>query len=85
MAAALVGDGRDYRVTAGAQEVLPRPAEPFKGRIGRTVKDSKPDFPKEVQAPKEAPNILLIMTDDVGFGALEITPVMVYFLYHACI
>ena len=77
--------GATIALPAGAQEVQPRPAEPFKGRIGRTVKDSKPDFPKEVQAPKEAPNILLIMTDDVGFGALEITPVMVYFLYHVCI
>jgi len=55
--------------TARAQEVLPRPEAPFKGKIGRTTKDSKPDFPKEVQAPKGAPNILLIMTDDVGFGA----------------
>jgi hypothetical protein len=27
------------------------------------------DFPKEVAAPKGAPNILLILTDDVGFGA----------------
>jgi len=50
-----------------------------------TVKNSKPDFPKDVQAPKEAPNILLILTDEVGFGALEITPVMVYFLYHDCV
>jgi len=52
-----------------AQEVLPRPAPKFEGTIGRTTKDSKPDFPKEVSAPKGAPNILLIMTDDVGFGA----------------
>jgi arylsulfatase len=33
------------------------------------VKDSVKDFPKEVSAPKGAPNILLILTDDVGFGA----------------
>ena len=52
-----------------AQEVLPRPEPPFKGKIGRTVKDSTPDFPKGVEAPKGAPNILLILTDDVGFGA----------------
>ena len=56
-------------ITASAQEVLPRPEPPFQGQIGRTVKDSKPDFPKEVQAPHGAPNVLLIMTDDVGFGA----------------
>jgi arylsulfatase len=35
---------------AQAQEVLPRPEQPFKGHIGRTVKDSTQDFPKEVQA-----------------------------------
>jgi hypothetical protein len=55
--------------TVAAQEVLPRPEPPFKGKIGRTVKDSTPDFPKGVEAPKGAPNILLILTDDVGFGA----------------
>jgi len=54
---------------AGAQEILPRPEEPFGGKIGRTVRDSVPDFPKAVRAPKDAPNILIIMTDDVGFGA----------------
>jgi arylsulfatase len=54
---------------ANAQEVLPRPAPKFEGTIGRTTKDSKPDFPKEVTAPDGAPNILLVMTDDVGFGA----------------
>jgi arylsulfatase len=54
---------------AYAQEVLPRPEQPFNGRIGRTVKDSTPDFPKGIEAPKGAPNVLLILTDDVGFGA----------------
>ena len=54
---------------ASAQDVLPRPEAPFRGKVGRTAKDSKPDFPKAVEAPKGAPNILLILTDDVGFGA----------------
>jgi len=49
--------------------VLPQPEPPFNGTIGRTVKESKPDFPRGVEAPKGAPNVLLIMTDDVGFGA----------------
>lgn len=48
---------------------LPRPPQPFKGEINLTWDDSKPDFPKQVQAKKGAPNILLIMTDDVGPGA----------------
>ena len=50
-------------------DVLPRPEQPFHGKIGRTVKESVKDFPKDVRAPKGAPNVLLIMTDDVGFGA----------------
>jgi len=54
---------------ASGQEVLPRPEPRFEGKIGRTVKDSTPDFPKGVEAPKGAPNVLLILTDDVGFGA----------------
>jgi arylsulfatase A-like enzyme len=58
-----------FAMPASAQEVLPKPEAPFKGKIGRTVAESQPDFPTEVQAPKGTPNILLIMTDDVGFGA----------------
>ena len=46
---------------AGAQEVLPRPEEPFGGYIARKAQDSIKDFPKEVTAPKGAPNILLIL------------------------
>ena len=55
-----------------AQDTLPRPEPPFKGRIGRTAKDSVPDFPKEVQPPKGAPNILLILTDDVWASARRV-------------
>ena len=50
-------------------EILPKPEPPFQGKIGRGVKDSTPDFPKGVEAPAGAPNVLLILTDDVGFGA----------------
>ena len=49
--------------------VLPSPDRPFRGKIGRTAKDSTPDFPKPIVAPRGAPNVLLIMTDDVGWGA----------------
>ena len=52
-----------------AQGTLPRPDPAFGGKIGRTFAESTVDFPKEVRAPKGAPNILLVMTDDVGFGA----------------
>src|ERR1700722_9275552 len=49
--------------------ILPTPAPPFNGLIGRKASESRPDFPKAVTAPKGAPNVLLIMTDDTGFGA----------------
>ena len=58
-----------FAASTRAQDVLPRPEPPFKGHIGRTVEDSTKDFPQEVKAPKGAPNVLLILTDDVGFGA----------------
>jgi arylsulfatase len=54
---------------ASAQEVLPAPPAPFKGQIGLSAKDSKPDFPQPVEAPKGAPNVVLVLLDDVGFGA----------------
>ena len=55
-----------------AQEVLPKPETPLQGKIGRTVAESKPDFPKSIEAPKGAPNVLLILTDDVGLGASSV-------------
>jgi arylsulfatase len=54
---------------AQSSGTLPRPDAPFRGTIGRTVAESKPDFPVPIEAPQGAPNILLILTDDVGFGA----------------
>src|SRR5947209_15703447 len=61
--------GATFALPTGAQDVLPRPEQLFKGKIGRTAAESTPDFPKDVHAPKGAPNVLLIMTDDVGWGA----------------
>jgi len=63
----------ETKVDAAADEfnrtVLPIPDQPFKGKNGLRPSDSVKDFPAEVKAPKGAPNILLILTDDVGFGA----------------
>lgn len=49
--------------------VLPYPQPAFKGVVNTTAKNSTPDFPKAVAPPEGAPNVLLILTDDVGFGA----------------
>ena len=47
---------------------LPVPDPEFRGKIGETFKDSKPDFPQPVKAPHGAPNVVLILLDDLGFG-----------------
>jgi arylsulfatase len=48
---------------------LPPPPPKFGGEINLNGNQSKPWWPPRVVPPKGAPNVLLIMTDDVGFGA----------------
>src|SRR5690242_17903784 len=48
---------------------LPPPPPKFGGEINLNAYQSKPYWPPRVVPPKGAPNVLLIMTDDVGFGA----------------
>ena len=52
-----------------AQNALPRPDQPFKGKALADRGKSVPDWPQEIKAPGGAPNIVLILLDDVGFGA----------------
>jgi len=47
---------------------LPPPDPKFGGVIKETAKESTPWWPPRVVPPKGAPNILLIMTDDQGYG-----------------
>jgi len=47
---------------------LPPPPPGFKGKIERNAAQSTPYWPPRVVPPKGAPNVLLIMTDDSGFG-----------------
>ncbi|NOD48492.1 sulfatase-like hydrolase/transferase [Ruegeria sp. HKCCD5849] len=51
------------------RSVLPVPMTEFGGHIALRTSDSSLDFPRQVSAPEGAPNVLLIMPDDVGFGA----------------
>src|ERR1043166_4412815 len=47
---------------------LPPPDPKFGGVIKDTAVDSIPYWPPTVVPPKGAPNVLLIMTDDQGYG-----------------
>jgi arylsulfatase len=48
--------------------VLPRPAQPFQGIARHTLEGSEAAFTPPVKAPPDAPNILLVLIDDAGFG-----------------
>ncbi|MBN8907259.1 MAG: sulfatase-like hydrolase/transferase, partial [Rhodospirillales bacterium] len=50
-------------------DVLPAPDLPWGGKAGLNAAQSTPWWQPRIVPPAGAPNILLIMTDDVGFGA----------------
>ncbi|MFB9053109.1 arylsulfatase [Formosa undariae] len=58
------------QTTSGA--VLPFPATPMASVTTANMKDAKMKWPDEPQRlPKDAPNVLLVLLDDVGFGISE--------------
>jgi arylsulfatase A-like enzyme len=63
-AAVLLGAG-----PIAAQEILPKAPPPFTGKIDPSRDKATPAWPAEVKAPANAPNIVLVLLDDVGFGA----------------
>ncbi|MSU25085.1 MAG: arylsulfatase [Opitutus sp.] len=69
LAASLLGALLSAANLASAADSLPAAPPAFKGKIGLTGQDSTPDWPQPVRAPAGAPNILLVLLDDVGFGA----------------
>ncbi|MGW4378823.1 arylsulfatase [Kitasatospora sp. NPDC004531] len=58
------------------------PYRGFPGRIGRTFADSVPSWPERQRPPEGAPNIVVVLVDDLGysdigpFGAEVPTPVL---------
>jgi arylsulfatase len=60
--------GSPSATTTISGEQLPAPPAHFGGVIKDLASDSKPYWPARVVPPKGAPNVLLIMTDDAGYG-----------------
>jgi len=55
--------------SVSAQEVLPFPEPPMGGKVGPTMQESVHKWRKQPRhLPADAPNILIIMLDDAGFG-----------------
>jgi arylsulfatase len=51
------------------REVYPGPEHRFSNaKIGITYRDSEPDFPTLDEAPAGAPNVVIVLLDDVGYG-----------------
>lgn len=50
------------------RSVLPIPPAPFRGRIGRSMSDSTLGPVESLRAPAGAPNVVLILIDDAGYG-----------------
>ena len=48
-----------------------QPGTPFPGAIGRTLDESSPAWPAPGRAPSGAPNVIVFVLDDVGFGQLS--------------
>src|SRR4051794_7471595 len=53
------------------REVLPIPARPRRGPVTYDAKDPDTSFApiEELRRPEGAPNVLIVLLDDVGFGA----------------
>jgi arylsulfatase len=59
------------RIDKQARVVLPIPDRPYKGLVKYDAKDPEMKFPpiEPLRPPKGAPNVLIILLDDIGFGA----------------
>ncbi|HMR54911.1 MAG TPA: arylsulfatase [Amaricoccus sp.] len=64
-----IAPGEPGETTTIDGRYLPPPPEAFRGEIGTNAAQSTPYWPALTVPPEDAPNILLIMTDDVGFSA----------------
>ena len=40
----------------------------FKGKIGKTFSESQEWWPEKKHAPKRAPNVIIFLIDDAGYG-----------------
>lgn len=55
---------------AGATATFAQTAvQPYQGVVGKTLAESKEWWPQPVKAPANAPNVIWIVLDDVGYGA----------------
>jgi len=47
------------------------PSQPYRGKIGKTIKETQESWPEKKKAAKGAPNVVWILLDDIGYGAVS--------------
>src|ERR1700691_3567819 len=60
---------KETKTAPEASQVLPAPDPQFQGVVSPDPAKAKPAWPSEVKPGKGAPNVVLILVDDVGFSA----------------
>jgi arylsulfatase A-like enzyme len=56
--------------TNGHKPVEYKAGSEFSGVVGRTTEESTPAWPQVLRAREDAPNVLMVVLDDTGFGQL---------------
>ncbi len=67
-ASCLAGSALLLVLASGCKPSVVEGATEFKGKIARSYQDSKEWWPKPVTPPKDAPNVIIFLLDDVGFA-----------------
>ena len=66
-----IGLGSSLCAAEVDRSTLPMDLTKFEGKIGKNYKESTPKWQSPVKAPDGAPNVIVILLDDVGFGQVS--------------
>ena len=66
---ALLASGASAQTADTGQTLPPAWPTPFQGSVSPDLAQSRPDYPRVPKAPVGAPNVLVVLIDDLGFGA----------------
>ena len=62
------GEEKDVPSSSSLREILPILETPSAAVVNQSLAGSQPSFSTPLKAPAGAPNVLLVLIDDAGFG-----------------
>jgi len=66
--------GKESSTSSTPQTALPYAEQKYRGSVGTTYLNSDPaQFPPPLKAPEGAPNVLVVLLDDCGFGQFSVS------------